>query len=143
MPQTTRERQREIREIVESMSVTRPESPDEGLWYGVRDDPNYYRYTTDEVDVEGPLYDVWLNAETSRNRYGNLEVTIEVVTFDCQAWHRVDEQMIYSGTFDGHQPTEQAFLLNAHHYERQAQEAFDAGVESAEYWARNDEEFFR
>lgn len=143
MPQTIRERQHEIRETVQSMSIPRPDDPDEGLWYGIRDDPNYYRYTHDDVDVEGPLYDVWLDAETRRTKHGYLDVTIAVVIYECQAHFEVDRTVVFSGTFDGHQPTEQAFLLNAGHYEQQARELASEYIASAEYWAENDEEHFQ
>jgi hypothetical protein len=140
MPQSIHERQRKIRDRVESMSVTRPDDPDEGFWYGVRDDPNYYRYTRDDVDVEGPLYDVYLETETRRDKLGNLKVTIGVYLFNCRAQYIAGGEDVYSATFDGHQPTEQAFLLNAHHYERQAQEIFNDFVEEVEYWAETDPE---
>jgi hypothetical protein len=143
MTQTTHERQRTIRETVESMSVTRPDDPDEGLWYGLRDDPNYYRYTRDDVDVEGPLYDVYLETETRRDKLGNLSVTIAVYTADCRAHYITGEEVVYSATFDGYQPTEQAFLLNAHKYEQQAQEIFDGFVEEIEYWADTDPELHK
>lgn len=139
MTQTTQERQRKIRDRVESMSVQRPDDPDEGLWYGIRDDPNYYRFTHPDTADEGPLYDVWLHTETRRNKLGALEVTIEVVQFDCRAYCRTFEQTIFSGTFDGYQPTEQAFLLNAHKYEQQAQDAFDDFVAEVEYWVHHDD----
>jgi hypothetical protein len=143
MPQSIHERQRKIRERVESMSVTRPDDPDKGFWYGVRDDPNYYRYARDDADIEGPLYDVWLDTDARRTKHGYLDVTIAVVVYDCQARCEVDRTTVFSGTFDGHQPIEQAFLLNAHHYEQRAREIASEYVESAEYWADNNEEFFR
>jgi hypothetical protein len=143
MTQTIHERQRKIRETVQSMSIPRPDDPDEGLWYGIRDDPNYYRYTRDDVDVEGPLYDVYLETEARRDKLGNLEVTIAVYMADCRAYYITGEEVVYSTTFDGYQPTEQAFLLNAHNYEQQAQEIFDGFVANAEYWAENDEEHIR
>jgi hypothetical protein len=110
-------RQQKIVEALDQLSMPEPPDVDDGLWYCDRTSPDYWRYSV--PDVDGPAKDVWLETEVGRDNAGVLQVRADVVLFDIQGLFELERRAIVSQQFDGHQPREQAFILNAPTYQQQ------------------------
>jgi hypothetical protein len=131
-------RQQKIRSIVSDYSLIAPSTDlDDMFWHPPdRGSPNYYRL----VYKSEPIFDVWLEADTHREKFGGLRVKIKVKLFDVVHHYLDSETLVYAETFDGYQPIEQAFLLNSHHYQQQAREIAEEYFEMAEFQAANEYE---
>jgi hypothetical protein len=126
---------------VNSLSVSSPSAELDGyFWYA--DDPNhpnYYRIGSLNDDVEGPLYDAYIDVKSSYGKMGELHVKASVVIYDARGQHEVWESEIFNKVFDGNnQPSEQAFLNNFHHHKNRLKETFEMTVRSAEMYIEED-----
>jgi hypothetical protein len=128
---TVQKRQSRIRESITSISSQTPETKrNNAFWYMPdRGNPNYYRF----VDDDKPRYDVWIETDSHRDKIGDLHISIEVVIYDVQMEHEIQKETVVNKVFDGHQPSEQAFLMNVYHYENQAREHLENFVDYAEH----------
>lgn len=122
-------RQHEIKEEVRGLSAKTPEMG-EGMWYRpLRDNSDYFRYS---VDVE-PKYDVYLDTNVERKKWGDLRVTAKVEIFCVENQYLLNEltEDIFRFTFNGHQPSERMFLMNIPTYQKQINEAVEYLAENA------------
>jgi hypothetical protein len=128
-------RQNKIRQAVRNLSATVP-GIGEGLWYRpLRENKNYFRYSIDD-----PEYDVYLETKADRMKWGDLRVEAKVKIFNVKDRFVLPEltEQIFRFNFNGHQPSEQVFLMNVPTYQEKIEDAIEYLAENAVARANND-----